>query len=102
GRFDTNSAGTILSGTFDTNTAGGSSVNSQFGSSLSYSVASNGRGTFTNGTSNFIVWLASPKQGVVMQSDSGDVAIGLILQQQTGIPSVTGGFALAAGGTDSS
>ena len=101
GRFDTNSAGTIVSGTFDTNTAAGSAANSQFGSSLSYSVASNGRGTFTNGTSSFIFWLASSKQGVILQSDSGSVASGLILQQQTGIPSVTGGFALAASGTDS-
>jgi hypothetical protein len=36
-----------------------------------------------------------------MQSDAGNVASGLVLQQQIGIPSVTGGFALAVSGTDS-
>src|SRR5581483_6090255 len=57
GRFDTNSAGNIVTGTFDTNTAGGAATNSQFGASLTYSIGSNGRFTFSNGTSNFIVWL---------------------------------------------
>ena len=111
GRFDTNSAGTIASGTFDTNTT----ANSQFGTSLPYTVASNGRGTFSNGTSNFIFWLAIPQgsktpqgvpqveMGVIMQADASasPVASGPILQQQVGIPSVTGGFALATSGTDS-
>jgi hypothetical protein len=100
GRFDTNSAGNIVTGTFDTNTAGGAATNSQFGASLTYSIGSNGRFTFSNGTSNFIAWLASSKQGVILQSDSTNVASGLILQQQIGIPSVTGGFALVASGTD--
>lgn len=102
GRFDTNSAGNIVTGTFDTNTAGGAATNSQFGSSLKYNVGSNGRLTFSNGTSNFIVWLASSKQGVILQSDSTNVASGLILQQQIGVPSVTAGFAAAALGTDAS
>jgi hypothetical protein len=69
---------------------------------LKYNVGSNGRLTFSNGTFNFIVWLASSKQGVILQSDSIDVASGLILQQQIGVPSVTGGFASAALGTDAS
>jgi hypothetical protein len=40
--------------------------------------------------------------GVVMEADqsASPAASGLILQQQTGIPSVTGGFALANSGTD--
>jgi hypothetical protein len=114
GRFDTNSAGTISSGIFDTNTAAGSSASLQFGASLPYTVASNGRGTFANGTSSFIFWLAVPQgtttpqgasvpeMGVVMEADqsASPAASGLILQQQTGIPSVTGGFALANSGTD--
>ena len=101
GRFDTNSSGSFSAGIFDSNIAGASPVsNSQFGASASYSVDSTGRGTMSNGTSNFIFWLASPKQGVILQSDSGNVASGLILQQQTGIPSVNGGFAFADLGTD--
>lgn len=101
GRFDTNSSGSFSGGVFDSNTAGASPVlNSPFGTSASYTLDSTGRGTISNGTSNFIFWLASPRQGVILQSDSGNVATGLILQQQTGIPSVTGGFALANSGTD--
>ena len=110
GSFATNSAGSIASGTFDTNTAGGSAVNAPFGSSLTYSIASSGRGTFSNGTSNYIFWLASPQstasgtqpgRAVLMSADNGGpVATGLLLQQQTGISSVTGGFALEASGTD--
>jgi len=103
GRFDTNSAGGFSGGVFDSNTAGASPAsNSPFGPSASYTLDSTGRGTISNGTSNFIFWLASPKRGVILQSDSGNVATGLILQQQTGIPSVTGGFALASSGTDAS
>ncbi|HKT24006.1 MAG TPA: hypothetical protein VJR04_05355 [Terriglobales bacterium] len=101
GRFDTNNAGGFRGGVFDSNTAGASPVvNSPFGSSAAYTLDSTGRGTISNGTSNFIFWLASPKQGVILQSDPGNVATGLILQQQIGIPSVTGGFALANSGTD--
>ena len=101
GRFDTNNSGSLSGGVFDSDIAGASPVsNSPFGSSALYSIDSTGRGTMSNGTSNFIFWLASSKQGVIMQSDSGNVATGLILQQQTGIPSVTGGFALANSGTD--
>ncbi len=105
GRFDTNGAGTIISGVADSNTAGGTSSNSQFGSSLPYNVASNGRVAFSTGTSvgnaSFILWLASSKQGVIMSADpNGPVATGLLLQQQTGISSVTGGFAIGASGTD--
>src|SRR6185437_14876699 len=99
GRFDTNSAGSFSGGVFESNIAGASPVsNSQFGSSASYTLASTGRGTISNGTSTFIFWLASPKQGVILQSDSGNVATGLVLQQQTGIPSVTGGFEFANSG----
>src|SRR5579884_2875903 len=106
GRFDTNSAGTMINGVLDAITAGGTPANSQFGPSVSYTVDARGRGTFSTGASagntSFIFWLASPNQGVIMSADSGGpAAAGLLLQQQTGIPSVTGGFALAAGGTDS-
>src|SRR5579884_2331041 len=106
GRFDTNSAGTVVNGVLDAMTAGGTPANSQFGSSVSYTVDASGRGTFSTGASagntSFIFWLASPKQGVIMSADSGGpAATGLLLQQQTGIPSVTGGFALALAGTDS-
>jgi hypothetical protein len=110
GSFTTNGAGVIPSGTFDTNTAGGSSANSQFGSSLTYNIATSGRGTFSNGTSNYIFWLASPQntaagaqpqRAVIMSADNGGpVATGLLLQQQTQISSVTGGFAVGASGTD--
>lgn len=106
GRFDTNSSGTIINGVLDVNTAGGTSANSQFGSSVSYTVDASGRGTFSSGASvgntTFIFWLASPKQGVIMSADSGGpAATGVVLQQQIGIPSVSGGFAFAVSGTDS-
>ncbi|HEU5234115.1 MAG TPA: hypothetical protein VFU50_14725, partial [Terriglobales bacterium] len=105
GRFDTNSAGTLINGVLDVTTAGGTPANSQFGSSASYTVDATGRGIFSTGASagntSFIFWLTSSKQGVIMSADSGGpAATGLLLQQQTGIPSVTGGFALAVGGTD--
>jgi hypothetical protein len=105
GRFDTNSAGTMINGVLDVMTAGGTPANSQFGSSVSYTVDASGRGSFSSGASagntSFIFWLASSKQGVIMSADSGGpAATGLLLQQQIGIPSVTGGFALAVAGTD--
>jgi hypothetical protein len=45
--------------------------------------------------------MASPQQAVIMESDSAAVATGLLLPQQTGISSVTGGYAFAVAGADS-
>ncbi|PYY10055.1 MAG: hypothetical protein DMG61_22250, partial [Acidobacteria bacterium] len=66
----------------------------------SYTVAANGRAQVT-GATNFIIWLASQKQGVVLQSDSTVVASGLLFQQQAGFQSVTGGYAFATAGANS-
>ena len=98
GRFDTNSAaGQFANGVFDVNNAGVATSNTPFATG-NYSVSTTGRGTMFNGTSNFIFYLASTKQGVIMQSDSGIVASGLLLQQQTGITGVTGGFEFVVAG----
>jgi hypothetical protein len=97
GRFGTDGAGNLNAGVFDINNAGAPTSNGPF-TSTTYSVASTGRGTLATGTSNFIFWLASSKMGVIMQSDSGIVASGLLLQQTTGVTGVTGGFEFVVAG----
>jgi hypothetical protein len=101
GRFDTVSGTQFSNGVVDVNNAGTVTANAPFASTASYTVAANGRGIITNGTSSFIFWMASPQQAVIMESDSAAVATGLLLQQQTGIGSVTGGYAFAVAGADS-
>ena len=103
GRFDTDGRGSLGGGVFDINNAGSPTTNTPFSSGASYTLSSsaptNGRGTISTGFSNFIFWLASPKQGVILQSDTSVVAGGLLFQQLTGITSITGGFEFVAGGT---
>lgn len=97
GRFDTNFAGQVSGGVSDVNNGGTVSNPALTGT---YNAASNGRVQVT-GSSNFIVWLASQKQGFVLQTDSTVVASGQLFQQQANFQSVTGGYALAAGGANS-
>jgi hypothetical protein len=100
GRFDVAAGGKFSSGIFDVNN-GGTVTNAPFGAAATYAVAANGRGTMSNGTSNFIFWMASQQQAVIMDSDSSAVAAGLLLQQQAAFQSVTGGYAFAIAGGDS-
>jgi len=95
-RFDTN-AGQFSGGVSDVNN-GGTVTNPPL--TATYTVASNGRVQVT-GSSNFIIWLASQKQGVVLQTDSSVVASGQLFQQQAGFQSVTGGYAFATAGANS-
>jgi hypothetical protein len=97
GRFDTNFAGQVSGGVSDVNNGGTVSNPALTGT---YNAASNGRVQVT-GSSNFIVWLASQKQGFVLQTDSTVVASGQLFQQQANFQSVTGGYAFAAGGANS-
>jgi hypothetical protein len=97
GRFGTDGAGNFTGAVFDVNNAGALTTSASF-SGASYNMAATGRGTISTGTSNFIFWLASSKQGVVMQNDSAIVATGLLLQQPSQIPSVTGGFEFVVAG----
>jgi hypothetical protein len=101
GRFDTVGGTQFSNGVVDVNNAGTVTANSPFATTATYSLAANGRGTISNGTSSFVFWMASPRQAVLMESDSAAVATGLLLQQQTGLQSVTGGYALAVAGADS-
>jgi Big-like domain-containing protein len=101
GRFDTVGGTQFSNGVVDVNNAGTVTANAPFASTATYAVAANGRGTISNGASTFIFWMASPQQAVIMESDSAAVATGLLLQQQTGIGSVTGGYAFAVAGADS-
>jgi len=96
-RFDTDFASQFRGGVSDVN-SGGTVTSPPL--SGSYTVAANGRAQVT-GSSNFIIWLASQKQGVVLQSDSTVVASGLLFQQQAGFQSVTGGYAFATAGANS-
>jgi len=103
GRFDTDGISKFSGGVFDINSSGTLTINTPFASSAAYTInAANGRGTIATGTSTFIFWLASPKQGVIMQADASPspVAGGLLFQQQTGISSITGGFAFGLAGAD--
>lgn len=100
GRFDTNAAGTFSGGVFDVNSAGTVTPSAPFGGGASYSVSATGRVQLSTGSSNFIVWLASPKLGVIMNADATAVATGLLFQQQTGFQSVTGGYAFTVSGAD--
>lgn len=99
-RFDTDFVSQLRGGVSDLN-SGGVPMNPAL--SGTYSVASNGRAQImgSTGSSNFIVWLASQKLGVVLESDPGIVASGQLFQQQAGFQSVTGGYAFAAGGANS-
>lgn len=103
GRFDTNAAGGFSNGVFDVNNGGSLTGNGLFASGANYAVAANGRATISTGTSNFIVWLGSTKQGVIMQAElaSSPVASGLLFQQQGGFQSVTGGYAFVQAGANS-
>ena len=100
-RFDTNAAGQFSAGISDVNNAG-TLTNSAFAPAASYNIAANGRGQISIGTANLIVWLASQKQGVIMQTDSTVVATGPLFQQQTGFQSVSGGYAFVIAGADTS
>lgn len=98
GRFDTNASAGQLSGIFDVNSGGTLSSATTFnGTSYMVLTASAGRGRMSNGTSNFIFYLASSKLGVILQTDSAIVASGLILQQAAA-PSITGGFEFVVAG----
>ena len=99
-RFDTNFGGQFSSGVSDSNNGGSLSSNVAF-NGASYSVAANGRTQIGTGSSNFIVWLASQKQGFVMQTDSTLVASGQLFQQQAGFQQLTGGYAFATAGANS-
>jgi hypothetical protein len=92
GRFDTSGSGSFSGGIFDTNNAGTVNANVPFASSASYTQTTNGRFQLATGTSNFVVWLASSKLGVILETDSSSAASGLLFQQQTGFQSVTGGY----------
>jgi len=96
-RFDTDFVGQFRGGVSDVN-SGGTVTSPPF--TATYTVAANGRAQVT-GSSNFIIWLASQKQGVVLQSDSVVVASGQLFQQQAGFQSVTGGYAFATTGANS-
>ncbi|HVH85989.1 MAG TPA: hypothetical protein VM912_04640, partial [Terriglobales bacterium] len=101
-RFDTNTAaGTFSGGIFDVNNAGTVTLGTPFTSAATYNITTTGRGTMSTGSSSFIFWLASAKQGVIMESDTVNVASGLLLQQQqSGFTSLTGGFAFVTSGFD--
>lgn len=103
GRFDTDGTSKLGGGIFDINNGGSLTTNTPFSTGSSYTLSSsaptNGRGTISTGNSNFIFWLASAKQAVILQSDSSVVATGLLFQQITGITSITGGFEFVVGGT---
>lgn len=99
-RFDTNFGGQFSSGVSDSNNGGSLSSNVAF-NGASYSVAATGRTQIGTGSSNFIVWLASQKQGFVLQIDPTFVASGQLFQQQAGFQSVTGGYALVTAGANS-
>ena len=105
GRFDTDGISKLTGGIFDANNAGSLTPNSAFSNTASYTLSSaaptNGRGTISTGTSNFIFWLALPQQGVILESDAGLVATGLLFQQQTGISSITGGYQFVVAGISS-
>ena len=96
-RFDTDFASQLRGGVADVN-SGGNATSSPL--TATYNVAQNGRAQIT-GSSNFIVWLASQKQGVVLQTDPSVVAAGLLFQQQSGFQSVTGGYAFVTAGANS-
>jgi hypothetical protein len=96
-RFDTDFASQLRAGVADAN-SGGTVSNSPL--TATYNVAQNGRAQIT-GSANFIVWLASPKQGVVLQTDPSVVATGQLFQQQSGFQSVTGGYAFVTAGANS-
>lgn len=100
GRFDTDGTSKLNGGVFDTNNAGTLTSNTAFSNTASYTLPAspNGRGTLSTGTSNFIFWLASSSQGVVLESDASAVATGLLFQQQTGISSIAGGYEFLVGG----
>ena len=99
GRFDTNGSGSFSNGIFDVNNSGTIPATSSFTSGANYNlVGGNGRYVLSTGTTNFIVWLASAKLGVIMESDATATATGLLFQQQTGFQSVTGGFEFAVAG----
>ena len=101
-RFDTNAAtGQFSGGVVDANNGGAMTTNTAFSSGASYSVAASGRGQIGTGSSNFIVWLASQKQGVILQIDPSFVATGQLFRQQTGFQLVTGGYAFATAGVNS-
>lgn len=105
GRFDTNAAGAFANGVFDQNNTGTSSNGASdsgtpFGTTATYSVDPTGRVQFSDGTSNFIVWLASAKQGLVMQADATAVATGYLFQQQGGFQQVSGGFDFVLAGAN--
>ena len=99
-RFDTNFAGQFSSGVSDSNNGGTLASNVAF-NGATYTVGANGRTQIGTGSSNFIVWLASQKQGFVLQTDSTVVASGALFQQQSGFQSVTGGYAFAIAGANS-
>ena len=100
GRFDTNATGGFSNGIFDLNN-GGNPSSAPFASGATYSVSPNGRVQISTGTSNFIAWMSSSKQGVILQSDTSAVASGLLLQQQINFQSVTGGYAFVIAGANS-
>jgi hypothetical protein len=99
-RFDTDFVSQLRNGASDVN-SGGTVASPAL--SATYSVASNGRAQLSGSTnsSNFIVWLASQKQGVVLETDAAVVASGQLFQQQAGFQSVTGGYAFATAGGNS-
>jgi len=103
GRFDTDAAGKLTAGTFDLNSAG-TVTSPLLSAGATYTITSNGRGTIPSATANsgFIFWLASSKQGVIMEADGGtsQIASGLLFQQQTGFQQITGGFAFVTSGFD--
>src|SRR5262249_62060304 len=88
------------SGVSDSNNGGTLASNVAF-NGATYTVGANGRTQIGTGSSNFIVWLASQKQGFVLQTDSTVVASGALFQQQSGFQSVTGGYAFAIAGANS-
>ena len=114
GRFDTDGLSKLTGGVFDANNAGTPTTSAGFASTASYTLSSaaptNGRGTISTGTSNFIFWLASPQNnqsasqpapvGVIMDAEpnSSIVATGLLFPQQTSISSVSGGFEFVVSG----
>ena len=112
GRFDTDGVSKLTGGVFDANNAGNLTGNtfSNTAYTLSSAAPTNGRGTISTGTSNFIFWLASPQNnqsgsqpapiGVIMDAEpnSSTVATGLLFPQQTSISSVSGGFEFVVSG----
>ena len=100
-RFDTNFAGQFSGGVADANSGGTLTTNAPFGGGANYTLAANGRAQIATGTSNFIAWLASQKQGFVLQTDPTVVASGQLFQQQAGFQTVTGGYAFVTAGANS-